>query len=391
MKALQANAEWKPRPGYTPTEREARDKRAIMGNNLFRNPTLEFVDIPNPVPKSDEVLLKVGGAAVCGSDTLFLGADANGYTHYCGHVKFPVVIGHEFSGEIVEVGKDVKDFKVGDLVVAETMNWCGRCMPCRAGMFNQCENLEEIGFTLNGAYAEYLVAKSKFCFDVSELVNVYGTKERALEVAAMVEPTAVAYNGLFTRGGGFSPGGNVAVFGSGPIGLSAISLARAAGAAQVFAFEKKPARMALAKKVGADHVFNPDELKKEGKTPAGVVLEMTKNVGVALVAEATHEQQETIRDMEQMASVGGTIAQIGISPERTAIMSTYLQKKGVNYHCSIGSSGHGIWANVIRLIAARRIDPSLFLTECCGLDEALETLKKAEAANGGKYILTPNW
>ena len=95
--------------------------------------------------------MKVGGAAVCGSDTMFLGSDEEDYTYYCGHCKLPVVIGHEFSGEIVKVGKNVKGFKAGDLVVAETMNWCGECAACRAGLFNQCENLEEIGFSLDGA------------------------------------------------------------------------------------------------------------------------------------------------------------------------------------------------------------------------------------------------
>ena len=391
MKALLAKADWKPRPGYSPTEREIRDKRASMGGDLFCNPSIALADIPKPVPKADEVLLKVGGAAVCGSDTMFLESDADNYTHYCGHVRFPVVIGHEFSGEIVEVGKDVKDFKIGDLVVAETMNWCGECVTCRTGLFNQCENLEEIGFTLNGGYAEYLVAKAKFCFDVGELVEVYGSKERALEVAAMVEPTAVAYNGLFTRGGGFAPGSNAAVFGAGPIGLSAISLIKASGAAKIFAFEKKPLRMELAKKAGADYVFNVDDLKKDAKSPAQMVMEITNGVGAAMVVEATHEQQENIGDMEQMVTAGGTIVQIGISAERTPIMSTFLQKKGANYQCSIGSSGHGIWPNVIRLIASRRIDPSLFISQCHSLDDALETIKKSGQANDGKHIITPNW
>jgi threonine dehydrogenase-like Zn-dependent dehydrogenase len=390
MKALLASAEWKPRPGYTPTEREVRDKRAIMGSDLFCDPDLKIVDIPKPVPKDDEVLLKVGGAAVCGSDTMFLGSDDENYTFYCGHCKLPVVIGHEFSGEIIEVGKNVRHFKVGDLVVAETMNWCGECTACRKGLFNQCENLEEIGFSLNGGYAEYLTAKAKFCFSVNDFVDVYGSKEHALEVAAMVEPTAVAYNGMFTRGGGFAPGGNVVVFGAGPIGLSALSLARAAGAAKVISFEKNDVRIELAKKVGADYAFNIDALAKEGKTPADVVQELTKGTGAAMVVEATHHQQQNIDEMESIAAIGGTIVQVGISPDRTSIMSTYLQKKGVNYHCSIGSSGHGIWPNVIRLIAAKRIDPSLFLTGTFRLKQAIEAIKTAEKAEGGKYVVTPN-
>lgn len=391
MKALQANAEWKPRKGYQPTEREIRDKRAGMGNNLFCHPSLKLVDIPVPVPKDDEVLLKVGGAAVCGSDTMFLGADEEDYLYYCGHCRLPVVIGHEFSGEVVQVGKNVKTFRTGDLAVAETMNGCGECAACRAGLVNQCENLEEIGFTLNGGYAEYLVAKEKFCFHVDELVQVYGSKERALEIAAMVEPTAVAYNGMFVRGGGFLPGGNVAIFGAGPIGLSATSLAKAAGAAKIITFEKEPVRMKLARDVGADHVFDPDELFAAGTSPSEKVLELTGGIGVEMAVEATHHQAETIPEIEQMVSVGGTIAQIGISPVRTPIMSTYLQKKGINYHCSIGSSGHDIWPHVIRLIAGGRIDPGKFLSKCFRLENAIEAIEAAERLEGGKFVITPNW
>jgi len=391
MKALRANAEWKPRKGYQPTQREIQDKRAIMGSDLFCHPSLELVEKPIPVPADDEVLMKVGGAAVCGSDTMFLGADEDDYTYYCGHCKLPVVIGHEFSGEVVQVGKNVKTIKAGDLVVAETMNWCGECTACCAGLFNQCENLEEIGFSLDGGYAEYLVAKEKLCYNVDELVPIYGTKERALEVAAMVEPTAVAYNGMFTRGGGFFPGGNVAIFGAGPIGLSATSLARSAGAAMVITFEKNPARMQLAKDVGADYVFNPDELFAADSSPNEKVMELTKGIGVEMAVEATHHQAETIPEIEKMMAFGGTIAQIGISPDRTPIMSTYLQKKGVNYHCAIGSSGHDIWPHVIRLIASGRINPSKFLTKCYPLDQAIEAIKAAEKLEGGKFIVTPNW
>ncbi len=391
MKALQVNAEWKPREGYTPTEREKRDKRAIMGSNLFYHPILELTEKPIPEPKEDEILMKVGGAAVCGSDTMFLGSDEQDYTYYCGHCKLPVVIGHEFSGEVVKTGKNVKNLVPGDLIVAETMNWCGECDACRRGLFNQCENLEEIGFSLDGAFAEYLVAKEKFCFKVNELVDVYGSKERALEVASMVEPTAVAYNGMFVRGGGFMPGSNVVVFGAGPIGLSATSLAKASGAAKIITFEKNSIRMELAKKVGADYVFDPDKLFEEGSSPSKKVLEITGGVGAGMVVEATHHQEVNIPEIEQMVAIGGTIAQIGISPDRTSIMSTYLQKKGVNCHYSIGSSGHGIWQNVIRLIVSQRIDPSKFLTKCYPLDQAVEALEAAASLEGGKFVITPNW
>ena len=391
MKALQVNAAWKPRDGYTPTRREVADRRAILGTNIFYDPTLELVEKPIPEPADDEVLLKVGGASVCGSDTLFLGKDEDGYSRYSGHCKFPVTIGHEFSGEIVKIGKHVKQFKVGDLVVAETMNWCGECDACRQGLFNQCENLEEIGFTLDGGYANYLVAKEKFCFDVSELVPVYGSKEKALEVAAMVEPTAVAYNGVFTRGGGIQPGQNAIVFGCGPIGLSAISLLRAAGAAKIFAVEILPLRKELAEKVGADVILDPIELQKSNISIVDKVMELTRNVGVGMAVECTHSPARNIKIMEDMMAIGGTIVQIGISGNTTPVDTVALQKKAVNYHFAIGSSGHGIWQNVIRLIAAGRIDPGKFLSRTYPLEQAVEAIEVSAKGEVGKVVVTPNW
>ena len=391
MKALMAGGEWKPRKGYSPTEREVKDQRALLGSNIYFNPTLELVEIPVPEPADDEVLLKVGGAAVCGSDTNFLGADAENYSRYAGHCKLPCVIGHEFSGEIAAVGKNVKNLKVGDLVVAETMAWCGECMACRRGLFNQCENLEEIGFSKNGAYAEYLVAKEKLCFKVDGLVDVYGSKERALEVAAMIEPMAVAYNGVFTRGGGIEPGGHVVVFGCGPIGLSAISLLKAAGAAKIIAFEPNKTRQGLAKDVGATHTIDPFEIWNNGGKISDKVMEITGGVGAAMVVEATHKPSENIPEAVDMLMAGGTIAQIGITAKTVELHPVYMQKKGANYHFAIGSSGHGTWSNVIRLIESGRVDPSKYLTGTYHLGDSIAAIQAAAKADGGKFVVTPNW
>ena len=391
MKALMAKGEWRPRPGYTPTEREAKDQRALLGSDLFFDPSLEFVELPIPTPADDEILMKVGGAAVCGSDTSFLSADSDNYSRYAGHCKLPCVIGHEFSGEVAAVGRNVKGLKVGDLIVAETMNWCGECMACRRGAFNQCENLEEIGFTLNGAYAEYLVAKEKYCFKVNGLTGVYGSKERALEIAAMIEPLAVAYNGVFTRGGGFEPGSHVVVFGAGPIGLSAASLIHAAGAAQIIVFELNPVRRKLAEDVGATATFDPIALHESGSSPAAKAMELTGGVGAAMVVETTAHQRVNIPDAIDMLAAGGRIAQIGITPKEVALHSVYLQKKGADMRFAIGSAGHGIWPNVIRLIESGRIQPEKYLSRCYHLDEAIDAIRAAVSADGGKFVVTPNW
>lgn len=92
-----------------------------------------------------------------------------------------------------------------------------------------------------------------------------------------------------------------------------------------------------------------------------------------------------------MLMAGGTIAQIGITPNEVSLHPVYMQKKGANYHFAIGSSGHGTWPNVIRLIEAGRVDPSKYLTKCYHLDEAIEAIQAASKADGGKFVVTPNW
>ena len=110
--------------------------------------------------------------------------------------------------------------------------------------------------------------------------------------------------------------------------MSALSLAKAAGAAKIISFDKNPLRMKLAKEVGADYVFDPDELFRAGTSPSEKVMELTKGVGVEMAVEATHHQVETIPEIEKMMSVGGTIAQIGISATRTRSCLHIYRRRG---------------------------------------------------------------
>lgn len=391
MKAVIADGQWKPRPGYVPTEREKKDRRANLGSKIYYRPQIKIEEIPVPQPADDEVLLKVGGCAVCGSDTAFLGEDKDGYSRYSGHCRFPCVIGHEFSGEVVAKGKNVKNLSIGTLVVAETMNWCGECMACRRGLFNQCENLEETGFTRNGAYAEYLTIKEKYCFVVDGLKDLYGSKERALEAASMIEPLAVVYNGLFVRGGGFAPGGHVVIFGGGPIGLSAVALAKTTGAARIIVFELREKRQKLALKLGATDVLNPVELKEKGIRLAARLMEITEGAGAAMVVEASGRQKDNIPEAIDMLMPGGKIVQLGITSDEVAFHPVYMQKRAADIRYSVGSSGHGIWQNVIRLIESGRVDPTMYLERTYHMDEAVEAIENMSKGFGGKYVVTPNW
>ncbi len=390
MKALQIRAKWRPREGYVPTAREVRDERALSARNIWYDPKLEVLELPTPEPADDEVLMRVGSCGICGSDTNFVKIDQDGYLDYVGHTKFPVVTGHEFAGEVVKIGKKVSRFKIGDIITAETMNWCGECVACRMGMFNQCENLEEIGFTLNGGFGQYLVVKEKYCLNINGFLDIYKDKQLAMEVGSLVEPTAVAYNGMFIRAGGILPGSYVAVFGAGPIGLAAIQLAKAAGAARIFVFEFSKSRLQLAGQLGATDLCDMAEYPTRGKTAHSLVLEATEGVGVHLVVECTAHCDKNLPEIERMLAIGGKVAQIGHHAGASEVTTELIQMKGASFNGSNGSSGHGIWENVIRLIASGLIDPSRIIEQRFTLDQAIEGLKAAGAGIGGKYLITPN-
>ena len=216
MKALILDAKWEPRADYVVSDFEKETGKAVTGNSVWRYPELGVKDIEKPSIKPDEVLIKVKACGVCGSDMHFYETDKDDYILYPGLTKFPAALGHEFSGEVVEIGSAVDDLVPGDMVTAEEMVWCGHCRPCRDGYPNQCLNLEEIGFTINGAFAEYIAVPAKLCWKLNAIRDRYGDENKAYEAGALVEPTCVAYNGIFARAGGFKPGGYVTVFGTGP-------------------------------------------------------------------------------------------------------------------------------------------------------------------------------
>ena len=206
MKGMVLDAKWEPKPDYKVSEWEKKTGKAITGNAIWHNPTLEVKEWPDPKPGPKEVLLQIQACGVCGSDMHFYETDKDNYILYPGLTKFPTILGHEFSGKVKEVGKEVTQLKVGDMVTVEEMIWCGRCTPCRNGYPNHCTNLEEIGFTIPGAFANYIAVDEKFCWKIDAIAERFGSEEMAYAVGALTEPSCVAYNAMFTRAGGFKPG-----------------------------------------------------------------------------------------------------------------------------------------------------------------------------------------
>jgi scyllo-inosose 3-dehydrogenase len=315
----------------------------------------------------------------------FYETDEEGYILYPGLTKFPTILGHEFSGKVVEVGPEVERLKVGDMVTAEEMIWCGHCTPCRNGYPNHCTNLEEIGFTIPGAFANYIALDEKYCWPIDAIAERFGSEEKGYEVGALSEPTSVSYNAMFERAGGFRPGHYVSVFGAGSIGLAAIGLARAAGAGTIVAFEVSKERLELAKQVGADFAYDPREV-----SPHEVLMEHSKGEGFNFHVEAAGAPHLTIPEMEQALAINSKIVQIGRAAQRVPMYLEAFQVRRAQAYGAQGHSGHETFPNVIRMVAAGRLDLSPIITATYPLAETVDAIAKSVTAHRRQDMVKPN-
>jgi threonine dehydrogenase-like Zn-dependent dehydrogenase len=385
MKGLVLDAKWDPRPGYAVSDWEKETGKAVTGSNIWRHPQLAVREWSDPKPGPKDVILEVQACGVCGSDMHFYETDKDDYILYPGLTKFPTILGHEFSGKVVEVGPETQLLKVGDMVTVEEMIWCGRCIPCRNGYPNHCTNLEEIGFTIPGAFANYIAVDEKFCWPINAIAGHFGDEAKAYEVGAMTEPTTVAYNGMFERAGGFRPGHYVSVFGAGPIGLAAIGLAKAAGAGIIAAFEISPARRELAAKVGADFVYDPLEV-----SAGEVLIELSKGEGFNFHVEAAGAPHLTIPEIEKALAINSKVVQIGRAAQKVPMYLEAFQVRRSQAYGAQGHSGHETFPNVIRLVAAGRLDLSPIVTARYGLDATVDAIAKSMERADGKILVKPN-
>ena len=278
MKALVVDAMWAPRKDYSVTEEENINSRALCGSQVWKDPRFEIKEVPTPDIDDDEVLIRVKACGICGSDIHLFETDKEGYIIFSGLVKLPCILGHEFSGIVEKVGKRVASLKRGDAVAVESILWCGICTSCRGGSLNQCKNVELAGLSSNGALAEFIGVKEKYCWNLNTLREVY-EEQKVFEAGALIEPAGCAYNGMFVNEGGLMPGETFVVYGVGSIGLAAVALARTAGASKINAFDKIPERLALAKKMGADFVFNVNNCHDKKSPAHRIVLELTEDEG----------------------------------------------------------------------------------------------------------------
>ena len=383
MKALTLSADWVPKPGYDLTASERELRRPRNANMVWRSPRLSLGDAPDPSLLPDQVMLEVAAVGICGSDMHMYEAGADGYMIYPGLVCTPNILGHEFAGRIIEVGKAVRGLRVGDLVAVEEIQWCGQCTACRRGFVNHCLDIEEIGFTIPGAMAQYLPVRAKYCWKLDEIAAAYG-EEEALIMGAMVEPTGVSYQGLFNRLHNWLPGNNVVIFGAGPIGLAAQALVIAAGAGRVIVFYQSSRRREIAMKLGASAALDPRDIDLDA-----AIMQYTLGRGVDYVVECAGFADKTIEPLDRCLAVNASIIDIGMGGDNPTLPIVAYKRMGVQYAGSLGHAG-GPFQQVIRMMASGRIDMRQMVSARMPLDDAVAAFKRLESRQDAKIILQPN-
>jgi (R,R)-butanediol dehydrogenase/meso-butanediol dehydrogenase/diacetyl reductase len=239
-------------------------------------------EIPEPVIQKNKVKIKVAWCGICGTDLheytagpIFIPGEE---PHPLTGQKAPVVLGHEFSGEVVEVADDVTNVKVGDRVCVEPIIPCRTCAPCRAGKYNLCEIIAFHGSSSpgGGAFSEITMVDSSMVYKMPA--------EMTYEQGAFVEPAAMTVHAV--RQSNLKLGDKVAVFGAGPIGLLTVQMVKAAGASEVIVVELSEERREFARKTGATHVLDPracDVVQEIRRLTSGGVNVAFEATGVPVV------------------------------------------------------------------------------------------------------------
>ncbi|WP_329382881.1 galactitol-1-phosphate 5-dehydrogenase [Anaerofustis butyriciformans] len=331
---------------------------------LYGVQDLRLEDVPKPEAKPGEVLIKVKAVGICGSDL----------SRYRSHgPKFPekgiFTFGHEFSGQIEAVGEGVTKFKAGDRVTACPALPCFECEYCKKGEYARCMTLEVIGAVRDGAYAEYITMPE---------VNVVPIPDNVTyEQAAVIEPTAVVYHGLYKTK--MQPGDDVAVMGCGPIGLLSILVAKVFGAKRIIAIDIMEEKLEWAKQCGATDVV----LSKidDYNSARNGVLEVTNGRGADVVIESGGTPI-TSAQVLGLGCKGAKVLYLGIPYGDVNIPREYFEKIGrseLTVYGSWNAIQQGFpgkpWTSTVAALEKGLIDYSPIITHRYALDDIEEVFK----------------
>lgn len=377
MKTVTLSADWDPKPDFKLGAKDIEGKLTYLGSKVWRNPRVKIVEKDVPVSGPTEALIEVKACGICGSDVHMLQSDDDGYIFYPGLTAFPCTLGHEFSGRIVKAGELAinkatgRRYEPGEAVCSEEMVWCSQCKPCADGFPNHCERLQEIGFSIDGAYAKHIKVDARYLWSLEELREIYG-EEKMWFLGSLVEPTSVAYNAVIERGGGIRPGDHVVILGGGPIGIAACAVLKRSGAASVIISEPSKPRREIALTMGATHAIDPKEVNA-----AEAVLDITKGVGARIILEATGLPSIVWPDVERIIwegkTLNSTVIIVARADDKIPLNGEVFQVRRASVVGSQGHSGHGTFPRVISSMATG-MDVSPMITKKIGLEKVPENL-----------------
>jgi len=344
--------------------------RAIC--KLESKPGLDVRDVPRPTPGPEDVLIYVEAASICGTDVHIWKWDEWSQRR----IKPPLVLGHEFCGTVVEVGEKVLQAHVGDYVSAESHVTCGMCYQCRTGQAHMCPKTSILGVDRDGAFANYVVVPEKVIWQNER-------EKLPPEIATLQEPFG---NAVFATMNQDLSGQSVAVLGCGPIGLFTIGIAKAVGAKAVFASDIHPYRIELAKRMGANEVFNATD---DGDVVTRMV-ESNNGYGVDVVLEMSGAPS-AITTAFRVCRNGGTVVLFGIPPRPVEIdVAENMIFKNLTVRALNGRRIFDTWYKTRWLLEGGVIDLKPLVTKTIGFDDindAIEMLSKGDAC---KIVLLPN-
>ena len=342
--------------------------RAIVKTKPGIGMTLE--EVPKPKCGPADVLIRVHAAGVCGTDLHIWEWD-----RWAGNrLKPPVVIGHEFAGEIVELGQEARRagiLNIGELITAEGHIVCGHCLQCRTGNGHLCKRTQIIGVDRDGAFADYIAMPA------SNIVRLHGIP---VEIGAIMDPVGNAVHTVLE--GAELPGSTVFVLGCGPIGCFAVGVAKAAGASTVIASDLNDMRLDLARQMGANLTLNParDDVVER-------ILEVTHGNGVDLVCEMSGHPAGHAQAFKA-ARLGGRVNLLGTPSKSTEVDFAHeIIFRGLTLYGVTGRKMYSTWNTMGRLIRGGQLDPRPVITHRFRLEQIADAIQVIKEGHAGKVIL----
>lgn len=332
---------------------------------------INYQDVPEPEYGSDDLLVRIKACAICGSDV-------HGMDGSTGRRIPPVIMGHEASGIIAEVGTDVKEFAIGDRITFDSTISCGECYYCRKGQINLCDNRRVLGvscddYRQDGAFAEYITIPQRIAYHLPE--------EISFEQAAMVEPVSIAVHAV--NRSAFSLNDTVVVVGVGMIGLFVVQILRITGCGRIIAIDLDEGKFELARKFGATHCLSAGQ---EDLLPQ--IAKLTQGRGADFAFEVVGITP-AVKTAVDVLRKGGSLTLVGNLKQQINFPLQSVVIRQISLYGSCASSGE--YPTCLDLISQGKVNVDTLISATAPLKEGAIWFKRLYDKEPGlmKVILTP--